>query len=318
MKKVNCNLCGADDYKVRFEKGVAQIHRIVICNRCGFMYANPQETIDCERLQAAENPQVYDTAENRLYFEKQQTQLPDNLHALRVLNDLCPKRGNLLEIGSFCGIFLNRIRQDGWTVSGLDPDRSAAQYARKTYGLNIVNSVLPCPELPTQKYDAVVMLHVIEHMPDPSENLVDIHRVLRPGGILVVETPRFDSLVFKLLGKRERSLSNCYGHIQFFTVPTLRAMLEKSGFEVVRVDLVGRTLTLERFMYNVGLVLRSKRLTHWIEKLGNILHFNRFKLHVNVRDMQRIYARAKPAAAIQPESMPGREKASKRSVMQTA
>lgn len=318
MKTVNCNLCGADDYKVRFQKGEAQIHRIVICNRCGFMYANPQEAIDCERLQAAEDPQVYDAEENRLYFEKQQTQLPDNLHALRVLNELCPKRGNLLEIGSFCGIFLNRIRQDGWTVSGLDPDRSAAQYARKTYGLNIVNAVLPCPELPTQNYDAVVMLHVIEHMPDPSENLVDIYRILKPGGVLVVETPRFDSLIFKILGRRERSLSNCYGHIQFFTVPSLRAMLEKCGFEVVRVDLVGRTLTLERFMYNVGLMLRSKRLARWIEKLGNVLHFNRFKFHVNARDMQRIYARAKPVAALQSKSAPVCETGSKPAAMQTA
>lgn len=317
MRNVNCSLCGADDYKVRFEKGVAQIHRIVICNRCGFMYANPQETIDCEILEAVENPEIYDVEKNRLYFEKQQTQLPDNLHALKVLNDLCPKRGTLLEIGSFCGIFLDQIRRNGWTVTGLDPDRSAAQYARKTYGLNIVNSVLPCPELPTHNYDAVVMLHVIEHMPQPIGNLLDIHRVLKPGGVLVVETPRFDSLMFKLLGRRERSLSNCYGHIQFFTVPTLTAMLEKCGFEVVRVDLVGRTLTLERFMYNVGLVLRIRRLARWIEKLSGKLHFNRIKVHVNVRDMQRIYARAKATTASQPESAAIR-KQPKSAAMQTA
>src|SRR5688572_19732187 len=47
MALVSCNVCGADDYTVVFPKGVAQMHRIVRCNRCSLMYANPQEFIDC-------------------------------------------------------------------------------------------------------------------------------------------------------------------------------------------------------------------------------------------------------------------------------
>ncbi len=43
-KYVTCNSCGADDYTVVFPEGKAQIHRIVKCNNCGLMYANPQTT----------------------------------------------------------------------------------------------------------------------------------------------------------------------------------------------------------------------------------------------------------------------------------
>jgi 2-polyprenyl-3-methyl-5-hydroxy-6-metoxy-1,4-benzoquinol methylase len=140
-------------------------------------------------------------------------QLPDNLRALRALNGLVSKRGKLPEIGSYCGVFLDRIRANGWGVTGLEPDRGVADYSRAKYGLKIVDGVLPKPELPAESFDAVMMLHVIEHMPDPSENLREIHRLIKPGGVLVVETLRFDSWMFKILGRRERSLSNCDGHI---------------------------------------------------------------------------------------------------------
>jgi SAM-dependent methyltransferase len=292
MRYVNCNLCGADDYTVRYPKGVAQLHRIVRCNRCGLMYANPQELVDCERFETDTHPKVFIEAENRLYFQKQQVQLPDNERVLKVLNELFPQRGKLFEVGSFFGIFLNRIRADGWEVMGLEPDLGIAEYARTTYGLNIVGGLLPNPALPDRAFDAVVMLHVIEHMPDPSENLREIHRILKLGGVLVVETPRFDSLMFKLLGRRERSICNCNGHIYFFTVPSLRQLLEKCGFEVVRIDLVGRTLTLERLFYNIGLITRSSIMKRWLASLSTALHLDKVRVHVNARDMQRLYVRA--------------------------
>ena len=168
-----------------------------------------------------------------------------------------------------------------------------ANYSRSKHRLNIVNGVLPNPALPDRAFDAVVLLHVIEHMPDPSENLRDIHRVLKPGGVLAVETPRFDSLMFKLLGRRERSLSNCNGHIYFFSVPTLSRLLEKNGFEVVRVDLVGRTLTLERLCYNLGVISRMDWVKRFLAAAAVRARLDRIRFHVNVRDMQRIYCRAK-------------------------
>ena len=291
-RHVKCNLCGADDFTVRFPKGFAQVHRIVVCNHCGLMYSNPQELIDCERFEAATAPRVFNEIDSRQYFQKQQVQLPDYLRALHSLNRLAPKHGNLLEIGSYCGFLLNRIRGDGWTVTGLEPDRAVADYSRQKFGLNIVDGVLPQPSLPSSHFDAIIMLHVIEHMPDPSANLREIRRMMKPGGLLVVETPRFDSLMFKLLGRRERSISNCNGHIYFFTVPTLKALLKKNGFEPLKVELVGRTLTLERLLHNFAVMSRSHRVADWFNGLSRRLHLDQRTVHLNARDMQRIYSRA--------------------------
>ena len=100
---------------------------------------------------------------------------------------------------------------------------------RTKLGIETINSILEHAEIPDQSVDAVVLLHVIEHVPDPVGTLREIFRVLRPGGHLILETPRYDSLMFKLLGKRERSLS-CDGHIFFFTTGTLKQACEKAGF----------------------------------------------------------------------------------------
>jgi 2-polyprenyl-3-methyl-5-hydroxy-6-metoxy-1,4-benzoquinol methylase len=293
VRSVSCNLCGADDYTIVFPKGFAQLHRIVRCNKCGLMYANPQELIDCEEFKSSERPEVFDLKAGQQYFEKQHAQLPDNLRALRVLNDLLPKRGKLLEIGSFLGIFLDQIRAAGWSAVGLEPDPGPANYARSHYGHEVVSGTLPNPNLREHDFDAVIMLHVIEHMPDPAANVREIRRLLKPGGVLVVETPRFDSLLFKILGRRERSIHNCEGHIFFFTVPSLRQLVEKQGFEVIRTEMVGRTLTLDRFIYNLCLITRSQKLMRWASRIAVKLGLNKLKFYVNVRDMQRIYARAK-------------------------
>lgn len=291
MGYVNCNVCGADDYSVLFPKGYAQVHQIVRCNRCALMYANPQEAVDCNAFDEYEKKA--NSEEFRQYFDKQRVQLPDNLRVLKALNELFPQRGKLLEIGSYLGIFLDRIRATGWDVTGLEPFHTVADYSRRTYGLNVIEKLLPEAHFSDASFDVVVMLHVIEHLPNPAEYVREIRRITRPGGMMVVETPRFDSLMFKVMGRRERSLSNCDGHIYFFTVPSLSALLEKNGFAVERVDLVGRTLTADRLLYNVGVMSRSTGVQKLLASTGSALGLDKLELHVNIRDMQRIYCRAK-------------------------
>jgi 2-polyprenyl-3-methyl-5-hydroxy-6-metoxy-1,4-benzoquinol methylase len=211
MEYVRCNLCGADNYTVLFPKGAAQLHQIVRCNHCGLMYANPQESVDCDIYTADDRPETYE-GESSQYFVKQHVQLPDQEEIIHVLNNLFPERGKVLEIGSYLGVFLNRIRADGWDVRGLELDPGPANYSRSKYGLEVIGEPLSNAGFSDDEFDAVVMLHVIEHVSNPVEILHEIHRILKTGGVLIVETPRFDSFMFKLLGRRERSIT-IPGHI---------------------------------------------------------------------------------------------------------
>ena len=85
------------------------------------------------------------------------------------------------------------------------------------------------------------MMHAIEHVSDPYSTWKEIYPILKPGGIFVMETPRYDTLMFKLLGKRERSLS-CDGHIYFFTTNIMSDRLtivsRPGGF--LRLSIIGR------------------------------------------------------------------------------
>jgi len=294
MSSVVCNLCGADDYVVRFNAGEAQSAQIVECRKCGLMYANPRAAAPDHELVERYDPDfVEQLGESNQRFAKEALQVRDYATTRRMLAERYPQRGRLLEVGSGYGYLLDYFRQDGWDVVGVEPNEGLNRHARKVLNLEVLQKILPEAKFPDASFDVVTMMHVIEHVPDPTDTLREIHRVLKPGGMLVMETPRYDTLMFKLLGRRERSLS-CEGHIYFFTTKTLREISEKVGFSVEREDMVGRSLTLDRLIYNVGVMTRSKALGNALSSGSKAVGLANAAMTFNVRDMERIYIR-KPA-----------------------
>jgi len=287
---VNCNNCGACEREVVFPPGVAQKHQIVRCTNCGLMYAYPRATANIANYVAAgrtSEPLSLQTPSVMHCFDK----LPDYEPIGMELRELLPQGKALLEVGCNVGVLLDRFRSQGWNVSGVDPDSRAANFARSHYRLDVKASTLEDAGYEPATFDAVVMFHVIEHLDDPAGTVGVIARVLRPGGFLVVETPIYDTLMFRLLGRRERSLS-CDGHVVFYTSRTLGALLERCGFEIVAERRVGRTMSLGRLLWNVGVMSKSKAVQQMIERLSAALGLmHRGRLHLNTRDMVRVFAR---------------------------
>lgn len=87
--------------------------------------------------------------------------------------------------------------------------------------------------------------------------------------MLILETPTYDTLSFKILGSRERSL-RCDGHLSFFTRKTLGRLVESCGLKVIKQEQVGRTLTLGRLLTRIGMIIRARNV---FENLTQILHF---------------------------------------------
>jgi SAM-dependent methyltransferase len=292
-KHVTCNLCGKDDYSVKFPAGEAQRNQIVECNMCGLMYANPRTTVEeHEALSQADADQVFSeiSTSYRQRLEKETLQVRDYAGTRSFLAERFPRRGKLLEIGSGFGYLSRFFREDGWQTLGVDPNAGFCKYAESEFGLNVIAATLPEADVADESVDVALMMHVIEHVPDPVDTLREIYRVLRPGGIFVMETPRYDSLMFKVLGRRERSLS-CDGHIYFFTRLSLRKLAKRAGFEVVREDMVGRSLTMDRLIFNVGVVSKSKRTQVTLRNFATKTRANKVHMSINLRDMERIYLR---------------------------
>jgi SAM-dependent methyltransferase len=288
-KNLPCNLCGSDDPKVLFEAGVAQASRIVKCEQCGLMYASPRSKLPDQDEIAAYDPEfTKKTRENsRDRYEKEEFQVRDYEDTRDYLRSAYPRRGRLLEIGCSMGFLLAKFRQDGWEVEGIEPNKGYCQFIEEYHGIKASPTILEEANWPDASVDVVVMLHVIEHVPDPHHTLEEIFRVLKPGGCLVVETPRYDSLMFKMLRHRERSVS-CDGHIYFFTTETLREMCLRVGFQFQFVKYVGRSLNLARLLWNVGVMSKSKVAQRVLGKTTDLLWLNKVQLRLNARDMQRM------------------------------
>ena len=142
--------------------------------------------------------------------------------------------GRLLDVGAGNGAFLQRMDALGWRVEGVDTDPAVAHRAREL-GLSIHLGTLESRGYPDGVFDAVTMSHLIEHVHEPAPLLRECHRILRPGGRLVVVTPNGDSWGHRRFTSDWRGLEPPR-HIHVFTPQALQRLLKSAGFGKVEVS----------------------------------------------------------------------------------
>jgi SAM-dependent methyltransferase len=136
----------------------------------------------------------------------------------------------LLEIGCGGGDMLQSLKSLGWQVEGVDLDRKAVSVARSR-GLRVRQGTLAAQGYPSDSFQAITMNHVIEHIHDPLSLLLECHRILAPGGRLVVITPNLASRLHR------RFRNNWVGldpprHLLLFSIPSLQTMAQRAGFAI--------------------------------------------------------------------------------------
>ena len=166
--------------------------------------------------------------------------------------------GNLLDVGCGRGDLAAAFVRRGWGASGVDPSAEACAAARKQ-GVDAHVGTLASAELEDESFDAVVMRHSLEHVPDPVADLARIHRLLRPEGLLVISVPNFDSWERRRFGSAWFHL-DLPRHRTHFVPDSLRLALSKSGFEVVSLEAsgdAGSLLATLQYRFAGRLVSRS-------------------------------------------------------------
>jgi 2-polyprenyl-3-methyl-5-hydroxy-6-metoxy-1,4-benzoquinol methylase len=295
-ESVVCNICGSDRFAVVFPAGKAQKNRIVRCNECGLMYATPRLGALDHAVVSKSDPNFLIEMLDRKHdsrMTKERLQVNDYKDTKQWLREHFPRRGQLVEVGCGLGFLLRSFVSDGWIGKGIDPDPLCCAHARKVLGLDAMPGTLSTVVLAPDSVDCVLMMHVLEHVPDPLGTLTQIFEALRPGGVLVLETPRYDTPSFRLLGHRERSIRHD-GHAYFFTTATLEACVSLAGFSVLRRNYVGRSLTLDRMLWNISVMIQAARFAKWVTTASERLNFDKIRLRVNIQDMERLYL-AKPS-----------------------
>lgn len=137
----------------------------------------------------------------------------------------------ILDVGCGRGDLLETFKKAGWEVLGTQLSETAARAARTLRGVDVVCGELPALELPAGHFGVITFFHVLEHLPRPGIYLDRARELLADDGLLVIEVPDCSSPGFRFLVER----SFCFDyphHLLFFSPASLRALLERHGFEV--------------------------------------------------------------------------------------
>jgi len=154
-------------------------------------------------------------------------------------------RGRLLDIGCGSGQTVERLGQLGWQAQGVDPDPTAVDVARKK-GLQVQHGTVQSCHFDDASFDAVTLCHVIEHLHDPRGTLAECHRILKPGGRLVVITPNIGSMLHAKFGQHCMALDPPR-HLVLFTVDSLRNIAQQAGFSSLQVTTTSREANVQDF-----------------------------------------------------------------------
>jgi 2-polyprenyl-3-methyl-5-hydroxy-6-metoxy-1,4-benzoquinol methylase len=183
-------------------------------------------------------------------------------------------QGKVLEIGCGNGTNLVKLRKHGWDVVGQEIDPPAIAQARKLgipvyeCGLDQIN--------PEDKFDAIILVHVIEHLLHPSEMLHQIREHLAPGGRLVLITPNPKSWGFLLFRRFWLPLAQPF-HVRLYDLPALSKLVRKAGFKTTRLQ-TNSTHAASNIRGSVQAYLKSA-------SKGSGARFLRFKLLANALEL---------------------------------
>ena len=167
-------------------------------------------------------------------------------HVLAALGARVPPRRSpdgrrLLDVGAHAGRLMSLAQAAGWEVEGIELNPRTAARAAVSTGAVVQQGNIFSVE-PRPPFDAITLIDVLEHIPDPRRALARAAAWLRPGGAIVVKVPNGaaqwikESLRAKIQRGYQPRLADNLVHINHFTPESLRLALERSGFADVRVD----------------------------------------------------------------------------------
>ncbi|MEU6078412.1 class I SAM-dependent methyltransferase [Micromonospora sp. NPDC047074] len=175
----------------------------------------------------------------------------------------------LVEAGCAGGYFLEAARGAGFTVTGVEVSRVAAEFAVRELGVPVRQGYFE-RVASSLRADVVCAFHVLEHVDDPRVFLRAAWETLTPGGWLALEVPNIASAAADRLGHDWPGLQPDY-HPWHFTRESLARLLTGAGFQIVQQDTAVfrfympagyRLRHAHRLLPRDWIDLRSSRLTH--------------------------------------------------------
>lgn len=192
---------------------------------------------------------LYEQAESTDYVEEEAGQRET---ARRILEriEIHVQPGPILDLGCWVGYLLSEAERRGWQGTGLEPSSWAASYARERLGLDVRNVGFDDADFGEQRFRAIFMGDVVEHLADPARALTRLRDLLEPGGVLAMALPDAGSRLARAMGKRWWAIIPT--HVQYFTRRSMRTLLGRAGYQVLEIGTQPKALTVAYYLGRLG------------------------------------------------------------------
>ncbi|GBF50198.1 methylase/methyltransferase [Leptospira ryugenii] len=250
----NCILCGSTQTKEVFvEHGVP----IWQCQNCGHVYSSYEQAEHYDGYWGEESQeydlQWWDHAHRPVYQDF-------------IQKFLTKKEGSLLDVGCGLGFFVKSVLEakPGWKAVGYEISESAVQYARKINKMETVHAgLVQNSGLGKETFDVITLWDVIEHIPKPHDLLKYLYTLLKPGGVLFLQTPNFPIQLFKAnlkvkwKGMKEGvNYLEAKDHVNNYKMHTLAKLGEQCGFKNPKFSVLKPILSVAGFKSKMAVYIK--------------------------------------------------------------
>lgn len=231
MDNSKCNICQSPNAQRIFRKNDFWI---VKCHGCGVLRVEtiPSETeallIYNDRDHRWDlNRQKY-IKESEAYSQKQKDRFFRDIKKVKI------NKGKLLDVGCGGGFFLKCMEEIYSQVTGIEVSMLQVEFAQKIMKLNVIKGTLQTAKFPEDLFDTITFWDVLEHVVDPLTTLQEARKILKKDGLIAVSTPNAGGITATFT-KESWLYYSPPQHLHFFTPKTLKLLLRKAGFTILKV-----------------------------------------------------------------------------------
>ena len=155
---------------------------------------------------------------------------------LKLLNSFKTADKNLLDVGCGTGDFLLICKNNGWTVTGVEPNEKAKNTTKnKLRGTQDPEIYSEINQLISEaQFDVITLWHVLEHVPNLEAYISTLKKLLKPNGVLIVAVPNFKSYDANYY-KQFWAAFDVPRHLWHFSKKSIQLLFGKHEMRVVKI-----------------------------------------------------------------------------------